>query len=140
MTRLVMLPIIFLSACNHMHVKPGTMTPDSTVFAVRGGYSMRMHAKERLEMRGYAVKVGRLRDFTDGDDMERHTDVIPNNAKYTVIIRERPERFRPLYCFFNGFWWWNFNVSIAEQATGEELLVWAGRGCANSSLRRLDRV
>ena len=45
-----------------------------------------------------------------------------------------------MWCIFNGFWWWNFNVSIADQKTGEELLTWRGRGCANSSVRLLNKI
>ena len=41
---------------------------------------------------------------------------------------------------FNGFWWWNFNLSITNKNTGTEILSWRGRGCANSSLRKLNDI
>ena len=49
------------------------------------------------------------------------------------------KRQAPIWCIFNGFWWWHFNVSIADNKTGEELLNWSGRGCRNSSIRKLNR-
>jgi hypothetical protein len=136
-----------LAACNYMHVKPGTMERDEVVYASRGGYSMRRAIKEAMEERGYNVVVGKAKSSRtltgDGDELDNidfDTTAIPANAKYIVQVRERRERFFPIWCFFNGYWWWNFNVSIADQKTGDELLSWSGRGCANSSLRKLDNV
>ena len=31
-------------------------------------------------------------------------------------------------------------MSIADNATGEELLHWTGRGCANSTVRKLNKI
>ena len=50
------------------------------------------------------------------------------------------ERFRPIWCVFNGFWWWRFYVSIVEQQTGDEILTWTGRGCANSTIRKMENI
>ena len=105
---------------------------------------MRRSIKETLEHRGYNVAVGKLKTSTyfDGEnfdgDVERNE--IPNNARYVVKIAERKEKFNPFWCPFNGFWWWNFNVSIADQKTGSEILSWRGRGCAKSSLRKLNAI
>ena len=41
---------------------------------------------------------------------------------------------------FNGFWWWNFNVSIIDRTNNNEILSWRGRGCQNSSLRKLNDI
>ena len=57
-----------------------------------------------------------------------------------MTVSERAEKFRPVWCVLNGFWWWNFNLSVVNQQTGEEILAWTGRGCANSTLRKLDRI
>lgn len=123
------------------------MEKDALVYAKRGGYSIKRAIKERLEDRGYGVTVGTLRASGsisgDGEILENinmNSVRIPSNVKYAIIVEERREIFAPVWCFFNGYWWWNFNVSIADQKTGEELLAWSGRGCANSTLRRLDRV
>ena len=65
---------------------------------------------------------------------------VPSKAKYVVYVKERKEFLRPIWCMFNGFWWWNFSVSITDRANGEEILSWRGRGCANSSLRKLNDI
>ena len=105
---------------------------------------MKRSIKEILENRGYNVVVGKLKtnssfgaDDFDGD-IERND--IPHNARYVVKVTERSEKFNPFWCPFNGFWWWNFNVSIADQKSGEEILSWRGRGCANSSVRKLNTI
>ena len=105
---------------------------------------MRRSVKEAMESRGYNVIVGKAKttkEWTDADGgSELDTTNIPNNTKYIVKAKERREVFRPFWCALNGFWWWNFNVSIADQETGEELLTWRGRGCTNSSIRLLNRI
>ena len=135
-----------LAACNNVYLKPGTLDKNQTVYANRGGYSMKRAIKENMETRGFKVIVGKSagsRDIDLGDtdfegiDMDV-SDIM--NARYVVKVSERTETFMPYWCPFNGFWWWRFNVSIADQKTGEELLAWRGRGCANSSLRKLDRI
>lgn len=138
--------ILFLplavAACNSMYIKPGTLDKNQTVYATRGGYSMRRSIKERMEARGYHVVVGKSKansDFSNADsDIELTRDEIPADARYIVKVAERHEKVFAFWCPFNGWWWWNFNVSIADQRTGEELMTWRGRGCANSSLRKLD--
>ena len=105
---------------------------------------MKRGIKEALEQRGYKVVVGKLTTNTsfDGDgfdgDIERNN--IPSNARYVIKTSERTEKFNPFWCVFNGFWWWNFNVSIADQKTGTEIMSWRGRGCANSSLHKLNTI
>lgn len=135
---------VLLSACNSITVKPDTMLPGQTVYADRGGYSMRRSIKNELERRGYKVVVGRAlssRDWSsNGVELEIESTRIPADARYYIKVRERDEKFRPVWCVFNGFWWWNFNVSIADQKTGEELMTWRARGCADSSMRLLQRT
>lgn len=136
--------ILLLSACNSVYVKPHSLETGTTVYADRGGYSMRKSIKQEMEKRGYKVVVGKAkgsRDFADNSEsIEIDYSSIPDNARYIVKVTERRERFAPIWCVFNGFWWWNFNVSIADQYTGEELMTWRGRGCQNSSLRKLDTI
>lgn len=133
-----------LSACNSVYVKPNTLDTSKVFYADRGGYSMRRSVKEAMESRGYNVIVGKAKttkEWTDAEgDSEIDTTNIPSNTKYIIKAKERREVFRPFWCALNGFWWWNFNVSIADQETGEELLTWRGRGCANSSIRLLNRI
>ena len=135
---------VSLSACNSVYVKPNTLDTSQVFYADRGGYSMRRSIKEAMETRGYRVIVGKATANEDVDDGTYSVDIdknqIPKNVKYMVKVSERSELFRPIWCVFNGFWWWNFNVSIANQYTGDELLAWRGRGCANSSVRLLNKI
>ncbi len=144
MKKFLVLPILMLAACNSVYVKPHTMDKSAVVYSQRGGYTMRRSIKQALENRGYNVVVGKLKSGTylagdefDGD-IERNE--IPQNARYIIKVSERREKFNPFWCPLNGFWWWNFNVSIADQKTGEELMTWRGRGCANSSIRKLNDI
>ena len=136
-----------LTACNSIYIKPGaTLDKSQTFFADRGGYAMQRSIKEKMEERGYKVVVGKAKsnrsinaNSADWEKLDMDiTDIM--NTRYVVKVAERREFFGWFWCPFNGFWWWNFNVSIADQKTGEELMTWRGRGCANSSLRKLDSV
>ena len=141
---LFLLATCALAGCNSVYVKPNTLNTDEVFYADRGGYSMRRSIKETMTERGYAVVVGKastsenVNDGTSSVDIDKN--VVPHNVRYIVKVSERSETFRPIWCVFNGFWWWNFNVSVADQKTGEELLSWRGRGCANSSLRLLNNI
>jgi hypothetical protein len=131
---------ILLTGCNSMYIKPNTLDKSKTIYADRGGYSMKRSIKERLESRGYHVIVGKasgMKSFGGETDIELDSYNIMN-AHYVVKVAERRETFNSIWCPLNGFWWWNFNLSIADQSTGEEILSWRGRGCANSSLKKLD--
>lgn len=147
--KIILLPMclfcFILTGCNSMYVKPGTLDKNQIVFADRGGFTMRKSIKEKMEERGYRVVVGKstnsksVESFTDYDTVNLDS-INTMDARYVVKVSERRELFFPVWCVFNGFWWWNFNVSIADQRNGEEILSWRGRGCANSSLRKLDNV
>lgn len=143
---LICMCVLSLIGCNHIYVKPNTLDPNSVIYADRGGYTMRKSIKESLEQRGHTIVVGYATANTSGDSSDSATDInldtyaVPKDAKYVVKVYERKDKYAPAWCIFNGFWWWNFNVSIADQTTGEELMAWSGRGCANSSLRLLDKV
>lgn len=116
------------------------MDAKSTIYADRGGYTMRRSVKESLEGRGYTVLVGTVESNEMSETIDRDKTKAPTDAKYVVKVSERSEKFRPIWCALNGFWWWNFNMSIADQKTGTEIMTWRGRGCANSSIRMLNRI
>lgn len=105
---------------------------------------MRRAAKDVLEQRGYQVVVGKATNGAiksdDSADIEYDSYTVPGDARYVMTIREREEGFRTPWCMFNGFWWWRFNVSIADQETGKEILAWVGHGCANSSTRLFNKI
>ena len=144
MKRFLILPILFLAACNSVYIKPHTMDSGEIFYSQRGGYAMKRSIKEALENRGYKIVVGKLKNdsYFGGEDFDGDIErnEIPRNARYIVKVMERREKFNPFWCPFNGFWWWNFNVSIADQKTGDEILSWRGRGCANSSVRKLNAI
>ena len=127
-----------LTGCNSVYLKPGTLDTSQLIYASRGGYSMQRSIKQTMEERGYDVNVGKLvrvSEVTGGEGYQ-----IPKSAKYAVNVKERKEILRPIWCLFNGFWWWNFNVSIIDRSNNNEILSWRGRGCQNSSLRKLNEV
>ena len=140
----VLFAVLFLAACNSVYVKPNSLIPGQVIYADRGGYGMKRSIKEQLQSRGYHVVVGTAtasRDVVSGaDSIEIDSAVIPDEVRYIVKVSERSEKFNPFWCPFNGFWWWNFNVSVADQQTGEELMTWRGRACQNSALRMLDDI
>ncbi len=131
---IAILSIFMLTACNSVYVKPNSLDPNQKIFVPRGGYSMGRSVKLAMQNRGYEIYNGRLTRISRGGESYE----LPSNVKYSVRVDERSEIFRPVWCMFNGFWWWNFNLSIVEQKTGTEILSWRGRGCQNSSLRKLD--
>lgn len=140
--------ILFLplavTACNSMHIKPGTLDKNDVIYVDRGGYQLQHFIKNSLEKRGYNVTVGYKKSsigttYIASDDSASiisTSDI--GTARYIVQVEERTPTFNPFWCPFNGFWWWRFNVSIADNKTGQEIFGWTGRGCANSSLRKLD--
>lgn len=139
---LLILLLLTLTACNSMYIKPNSIDPTETFYTVAGGFSMKRSIKEQMEDRGYKVFIGKqtaskIVGTSDGDIVDLN-EYKMENVRYVVNVNERREKFIPWWCMFNGFWWWNFNVSIGDQQTGEELFTWRGRGCANSSLRKLD--
>lgn len=142
MRYILFLFILILSACNSVYYEPNSIKPGSTVYIDRGGYTMKRSIKQNMKERGYVVLVGKAKSSTNFSDenIRLATSYVPENTKYVVEVNERSERLAPIWCMFNGFWWWNFNVSIADQNTGKELLSWRGRGCQNSSLRMLDKI
>lgn len=134
--------IIALTGCNSMYIKPDTLDPTQPIYTVAGGYSMKRSIKERMDERGYNIFIGKMVSAkkigtNDGGNIDIDEYKF-ENVRYVVNVSERNERFAPIWCIFNGFWWWNFNVSIGDQKTGEEIFTWRGRGCQNSSLRKLD--
>jgi hypothetical protein len=118
---------------------PETMEPNSIVHAKSGGYGIKRSIKETLERRGYDVRVGKLHK-TYGEDEDKELLQLPANTRYVVRVNEKEELFMPWWCMFNGFWWWRFSVSITDQHDGKEILSWRGRGCQNSSLRKLNDI
>ena len=129
-----------LCGCNSVYLKPNTLDTNQLVYTTRGGYSMQRSIKQIMEERGYKIHVGALRSEKTFEDGDLQTFDVPAKARYIVYVKERQELLRPIWCVFNGFWWWNFSASITDKASGTEILSWRGRGCANSSIRKLNDI
>lgn len=141
-----LLSAISLSACNSVYLKPNTLDASQVFYVDSGGYLMQLGTKEHMEERGYKLTVGHKRASikTTYITSESVDSIISNadigKARYIVDISETTNKFRPFWCSLNGFWWTRFNMSIADNVTGQELLHWTGRGCVNSSVRKLDKI
>ena len=131
--------LMCLSACNSVYMKPHSMEPGAVIHAKPVGYGIKRSVKQELEKRGYDVRIGKLKRAYADDISERETLELPGNVKYVVRVSEDSELFMP-WCIFNGFWWWRFSLSITNQKDGHEILSWRGRGCQNSSLRKLNEI
>lgn len=135
-----------LTACNSVYMKPNTLDTSQVFYAESGGNLMQLGTKEHIEKRGYNLTVGHKRSSikTTYITAENVDSVISNadigKARYIIDISETTNKFRPFWCSLNGFWWTKFNMSIADNVTGQELLHWTGRGCVNSSIRKLDKI
>lgn len=139
---LVLLVMFLMTACNSVYLKPNTLDTTDVIYVERGGYQLQHAIKKYMENRGYNVTVGKKKTTyiasNDEDSVLSLSDI--GRARYVVQINEKVPTFHPVWCVFNGFWWWRFNISIADNRTGREILGWAGRGCQDSSLRKLDNI
>lgn len=133
---------LILCGCNSIYMKPHTLDTKQTIFAFPGGYSMKRSIKENMDERGYHLDVGILKRSKDTESFDENDQTfdIPHHVRYIVNVKEYRETLRPIWCAFNGFWWWNFSVSITDKATHQEILSWRGRGCQNSSIRKLNSI
>lgn len=140
--RLYILSLIclLLGACNSIYLKPNTLDTNAMIYTPRGGETMQRSLKEVFDERGYKTHVGQLSSVRERSFSDLETYSQSKNIKYSVIIDEKNAILRPVWCIFNGFWWWRFNLAISDRTTGTEILSWRGRGCANSSLRKLNEV
>jgi len=144
--KFLILSAVTLAACNSVNLKPDSMDKSELVFAQPGGYQMRHAIKTALEERGYKVVVGRQSNFIADEEFTNFVKTDTMGARYVVRVQEIISipswaiNLDPFICLFNGYQWWTFNVSISDQKTGEELLAWTGRGCADGNIHRLNRL
>ena len=110
------------------------------IYTPRGGETIQRSIKQIFDERGYKTHVGRLSTVVERDSKDSEIYSKSKNIKYSVIVSEKTSILRPIWCMFNGFWWWRFELAISDRETGTEILSWRGRGCQNSSLRKLNAV
>lgn len=135
------LPILALSACNTIDMKPHSLDTTKKIYVDTNGEAMRYYLKDELESRGYKVTVGRKTTVQNtatnisGDKDGRVSTTTIDGARYVATVNEFDvgDYMRILgrfpVCIFNGWKWVDFNVSIADNETGEEILYWSGMGC-----------
>ncbi len=136
----VILSCLVLVGCNSIYLKPNTLDTNAMIYTPRGGYSMQRSVKQVMDERGYKIHVGKLTSVHERNRKDSETYSQSKDIRYSVIIDERREILRPIWCIFNGFWWWNFQFAISDRKTGTEIMSWRGRGCQNSSIRKLNEV
>lgn len=127
-----------LCGCNSVYYVPNSIEPNADIYAKPGGYSMKRTIKLAMQENGHKAVVGRFKKSGNGGLTETYE--VSNNIRYYVRVNERKEILRPLWCMFNGFWWWNFEITIQDRQNSSEILSWRGRGCANSSVRKLNHI
>lgn len=137
---LIGLLCLCLASCNSVYLQPGTLDTNALIYTPRGGYSMRRSIKQVMDERGYNIHNGILKKVHESSEFDRETYEITKGVRYSIRVNERKEILRPIWCMFNGFWWWNFEVSISDRKIGKEIMSWRGRGCQNSSLRKLNAI
>lgn len=145
----VLLSIVLLlsvSACNSVYLQPNSLDKNEVFYVDSGGELMRLKTKEHMSTHGYNLTIGHVRSSvsTTYITAEGTESIISSaditKARYIVFIQEAQNKFRPIWCSLNGFWWSKFNISIADNTTGKELLHWTGRGCVDSSIRKLEQI
>ena len=131
---------LVLAGCNSIYYKPHTLDKNGLIYTPRGGYTMQRSIKEVFDKRGYKTHVGQLTSVRERSSSDLEIYSQSKDIKYSVIIDEKPAILRPIWCAFNGFWWWKFSIAISDRKTGQEILSWRGRGCQNSSIRKLEQI
>jgi hypothetical protein len=119
------------------------MEPNSVIYVRRGGSLVKLAAKKHLEERGHTLTAGKLggvRVLDDDTGLSDDYAKIPSSVNYVLTVKERSHSLRPIWCFFNGFWLLSYDISIVNNKSGEELLLWTGFGCMNSTVRKMERT
>ena len=129
-----------LASCNSVYLQPASLDTNTLIYTPRGGFTIQRSIKQVMNESGYKTHNGVLRKVHESTDSDRETYEISKGVRYSIRINERKEILRPIWCMFNGFWWWNFEVSISDRKIGKEIMSWRGRGCQNSSLRKLNDI
>ena len=138
--RLLFVLCLILAGCNSIYMKPGTLDTNRMIYTPRGGDAMQRSLKEVFEERGYKIHVGKLTSVHERTSRDQEIYSQSKDIRYSVIIDEQSTILRTIWCIFNGFWWWRFSLAISVRQTGTEIMSWRGRGCANSSIRKLNDI
>lgn len=137
-----------LAACSSVAIRPHSLDKTQKIYVDTNGERMRMAFKNELENRGYNVTVGTKTQVENINYVYSEPSAIVsttklNGARYVATIQENPVSpymivlGRPI-CMFNGWKWWDFSVSIADNQTGKEILNWSGMGCKGTTISKLE--
>ena len=135
-TFLILFVAILVAGCSHLSMVPNTLDSDAVIYVDRGGHQMLPIVKDVLTKRGYKVTVGtkhssiRTINNESGDTDSVISESTIGRARYVVTVRERNQLFLPFPCTIHGMWWIKYDVSIADNQTGTEILNWSSRNCA----------
>nr|MBQ0090988.1 hypothetical protein [Candidatus Enterousia merdequi] len=100
------------------------------------GYNVTVGKKTQVNKVDYAFNEANAAVSTTSTDGARYVATINEypNTEYMIVLSRFP------LCMFNGWSWWDFSLSIADNQTGKEILNWSGMGCkgtVKSDLKRL---
>lgn len=137
-----------LCACSSVSMKSHSLDKTQKIYVDTNGEKIRMAFKDELEKRGYDVTVGTRSEISNINFAYKEPNAVVSNtsingARYIATIHEYPinesmvvlGRF-PV-CMFNGWSWWDFSLSIADNKTGKEILNWSGMGCKGTVINQL---
>ncbi len=131
---------LLLTACNSIYLTPNSLDTNALIYTPRGGFTIQRSIKQVMDERGYKTHSGVLKSVKEKNRKDSDVYILTKDIRYAVRMQERKEILRPLWCMFNGFWWWNFEISISDRKIGKEIMSWRGRGCQNSTLRKLNAI
>lgn len=131
---------LLLSACNSVYLQPHSLDTNALIYTPRGGFTIQRSIKQVMDERGYKTHSGKLKVVVEQNIKDKDIYTSSKNIRYSVRVTERKEILRPIWCIFNGFWWWNFEISISDRKIGKEIMSWRGRGCQNSSISKLNDI
>jgi len=146
-----LLALLSLAACNNMAIRPHSLDKTEKVYVDTNGERIRMALKNELETRGYNVTVGTKTQVENINYVSKEPNAAIsttkiNGARYVATVHEYPVNQYMIVlgrfpvCTFNGWTWWDFSVSIADNQTGKEILNWSGMGCKGTVLNQLKDV
>ncbi len=135
----VALPLVLLTACNYITMKPGSLDKDKLIYVDRTTNLISHAIKESLEENGYRLTSGFKRARVDHTYMNPSAKATDKTPGYFLGISVHSSRTWPIWCFFNGFNHWDFDMHVVDNETGQEIFAWSGYGCQNSTLRKLER-
>lgn len=131
---------IALVGCNFMTIEPHSLDKSKIIYMERTTNPMGHAIRNFLTKKGYKLTSGFRRARVDHIFINKSAKDVDKTPTYFLGISARSSGVWPVWCVFNGFNHWDFDMHIIDNETGQEIFTWSGFGCQNSSLRKLDRA